>query len=141
MLIIALTMIGLVGGLYVLSRAVLLRSFNRLEEDFARDNIERASSALTNEINTLDRTASEYGAWDQTYAFVHDHNVRYIRSEFPASTFQQLKISFVAIFDEHGKLLFSKGFDLKKSGEVPLPAGLDEHLKPNSFLIDRKSVV
>ena len=128
-------MIGLVGGLYVLSRAVLLRSFNRLEEDFARDNIERASSALTNEINTLDRTASEYGAWDQTYAFVHDHNVRYIRSEFPSSTFQQLKISFVAIFDEHGKLLFSKGFDLKKSGEVPLPAGLDEHLKPNSFLI------
>jgi len=128
-------MIGLVGGLYVLSRAVLLRSFNRLEEDFARDNIERASSALTNEINTLDRTASEYGAWDQTYAFVHDHNVRYIRSEFPSSTFQQLKISFVAIFDEHGKLLFSKGFDLKHSGEVPLPAGLDERLKPNSFLI------
>jgi PAS domain S-box-containing protein len=135
LLIIALTMIGLVGGLYVLSRAVLLRSFNRLEEDFARENIERASSALTNEINTLDRTASEYGAWDQTYAFVHDHNVRYIRSEFPSSTFQQLKISFVAIFDEHGKLLFSRGFDLNHGGQAPVPAGLEDHTKPDSFLI------
>jgi PAS domain S-box-containing protein len=135
LLIIALTMIGLVGGLYVLSHAVLMRSFTRLEEDFARENIGRASSALTNEINTLDRTTSEYGAWDQTYAFVHDHNVRYIRSEFPSSTFQQLKISFVAIFDEHGNSLFSKGFDLNQGGKAPVPAGLEDHLKPNSLLI------
>jgi PAS domain S-box-containing protein len=128
-------MVGLVGGLYVLSRAVLMRSFTRLEEDFARENIGRASSALTNEINTLDRTTSEYGAWDQTYAFVHGHNLRYIRSEFPPSTFQQLKISFVAIFDEHGKPLFSKGFDLNHGGKAPVPVGLEDHLKPNSFLI------
>lgn len=135
LLIVAITMIGLVGGLYVLSRAVLMRSFARLEEDFARENIERAASALTNEINTLDRTTSEYGAWDQTYAFVHDHNARYLKSEFPASTFQQLKISFVAIFDEHQKLLFCKGFDLNHGGQAPVPAGLGDHIKPNSFLV------
>jgi PAS domain S-box-containing protein len=139
LLIVAITMIGLVGGLYALSRVVLMRSFTRLEADFARENIERASSALTNEINTLDRTTSEYGAWDQTYRFVHDHNADYAKSEFPSATFLQLKINFVAIFDEHGALLFSKGFDPERGGETFLPVGLKDHLKPGSILVNHTS--
>ena len=111
LLIIAVAMIGLVGGMYFLSRALLMRSFTKLEADFASENIQRASSALTNEIDTLDRTTSEYGSWDQTYAFVHGHNPNYTNFEFPSTTFLQLKINFVAIFDQHGTLLFSKGFD------------------------------
>jgi PAS domain S-box-containing protein len=140
LVIVALTMIGLVGGLYALSRVVLMRSFARLEADFARENIERASSALTNEINTLDRTTNEYGAWDQTYRFVQDHNAGYAKSEFPSATFLQLKINFVAIFDKDGKLLFSKGFDPERGGETFLPVGLKDHLKPGSILVSHAAL-
>ena len=139
LLIIAVAMIGLVGGLYFLSRALLMRSFAKLEADFASENIERASSALTNEIDTLDRTTSEYGSWDQTYAFVHGHNPGYTTSEFPSATFLQLKVNFVAIFDQHGTLLFSKGFDPERGGETFLPVGLKNHLKPGSKLVDLPS--
>ena len=139
MLIVAITMIGLVGGLYILSRGILLRSFSKLEADFARENIERASSALTNEINTLDRTTGEYGAWDQTYRFVHDRNADYAKSEFPAATFLELQINFVAIFDERGTLLFSKGFDPERGGETFLPVGLKDHLQPGSILVKHNS--
>ena len=132
-------MIGLVGGLYFLSRALLMRSFTKLEANFASENIQRASSALTNEIDTLDRTTSEYGSWDQTYAFVHGHNPSYTASEFPSTTFLQLKINFVAIFDQHGTLLFSKGFDPERGGETFLPVGLKDHLKPGSKLVDLSS--
>jgi PAS domain S-box-containing protein len=139
LLIVAITMIGLVGGLYILSRGILLRSFSKLEADFARENIERASSALTNEINTLDRTTGEYGAWDQTYRFVHDRNADYAKSEFPAATFLELQINFVAIFDERGTLLFSKGFDPERGGETFLPVGLKDHLQPDSILVKHNS--
>jgi PAS domain S-box-containing protein len=139
LLIIAVTMIGLVGGLYILSRAILLRSFAKLEADFASENIQRASSAMSNEIDTLDRTTSEYGSWDQTYAFVHDHNTGYAKSEFPSATFLQLKINFVAIFDEHGNLLFAKGFDPERGGETFLPVGLKDHLQPGSKLVNLPS--
>jgi PAS domain S-box-containing protein len=139
LLIVAITMVGLVGGLYILSRAILLRSFSKLEADFARENIERASSALTNEINTLDQTTGEYGAWDQTYRFVHDRNADYAKSEFPASTFLELKINFVAIFDEQGTLVFSKGFDPERGGETFLPVGLKDHLQPHSLLVKHAS--
>jgi PAS domain S-box-containing protein len=135
LVIIALIMLGLVGGLFLLSRIVLMRGFNKLEEDFARENMGRASSALTNELNTLDQTANEYGSWDLTYAYVHNQDPGYVKREFPAPTFQQLRVSFVAIFDSQGHELFSKGFDLAKGEEIPLPAGIERHLTPTSPLL------
>jgi PAS domain S-box-containing protein len=135
LLIIAITMIGLVGGLYWLSHILLMSGFTRLEEDFAREDARRASSALSNDLNTLDRTASEYASWDETYAYVHGQSATYVKTEFPASTFQQLKVSFVAIFDDKGRKLFSKGFDLAHGGEIPLPRGLEDDLKPGSLLL------
>jgi len=135
LLIIGITMIGLVGGLFALSRIVLMRGFARLEEDFAGRDISRASSALSNELNTLDQTTSEYATWDLTYDYAKRLRPTYVKTEFPAPTFQELKISFVVIFDTHGHKLFSRGFDLTKGGEMPVPAGLDDHLKPGSLLL------
>jgi PAS domain S-box-containing protein len=132
-------MLGLVGGLFVLSRIVLMRGFAILEEDFAVRDIERASSALANELSTLDQTTSEYGTWDLTYDYARGLRPSYVKTEFPIPTFQELKISFVIIFDAHGRKLFSKGFDLTHGGEMPVPAGLYDHLKPDSLLLNLKN--
>jgi PAS domain S-box-containing protein len=136
LLIIIATMVGLVGGLYTISRMVLLRGFAKLEEDFARQNLERASSAVKNELDTLERTTSEYAAWDQTYAFLHGKNPGYVKSEFPVPTFQQLKVNFVVILDKSGRKVFAKGFSLVTLEEVPVPADLDRHLGPRSPLLN-----
>jgi PAS domain S-box-containing protein len=135
LLIIALTTIGLVGGLSLISHYLLSRGFGKLEAEFARENVERASGAIANELSTLDRTTSEYAAWDETYAYVHGGKPKFIETEFPTTTFQQLQISFVMIYDLDGHRLFAKGFDLERGGQAPLPEGLDEHLKPGSPLL------
>jgi PAS domain S-box-containing protein len=138
LLIIGITMLGLVAGLFMLSRIVLMRGFAKLEEDFAGRDIARAASALANELNTLDQTTSEYATWDLTYEFARGQRPSYIKTEFPAPTFQELKISFVVILDAHGHKLFSRGFDLAHGGEMPVPAGLDDHLEPGSLLLNLK---
>jgi PAS domain S-box-containing protein len=138
LLIIGITMLGLVGGLFALSRIVLMRGFDRLEEDVAARDIARASSALTNELNTLDQTTSEYGSWDLTYDYARGLRPSYTKTEFPAATFQQLKISFVVIFDAQGRKIFAKGFNLAHGGVAAIPAGLDDHLKPGSLLLSLK---
>ena len=140
LLIIALTMFAAVGSLFLISRILLLRGYARLEEDFASQNLDRAASALTNELNTLDRITSEYAAWDQTYAYVLGRNPGYVKSEFPAPTFQELQVSFVIITDNSGHKVLSKGFDLAAGGERPVPEGLDENLKTGSLLISHKTV-
>jgi PAS domain S-box-containing protein len=140
LLIIVLTMFVAVGSLFLLSRLVLKHGYARLEESFARDSLDRAASALTNELNTLDRTTSEYASWNQTYAYLHGTNPDYVKSEFPAATFQELKISFVIILDNSGHKIFSKGFDLSHAGEAPVPEGIEENLKTGSSILNHKSL-
>src|SRR5215469_553016 len=134
LLIIGATMLGLMGGLYALSRVVLLRGFAHVEDEYARQNLERASSAISNELLTLDRTTSEYAAWDQTYAYLHGKDPSYPRTELTTTMFVQLKISFVAILDESGHEVFSKGFDLVRGTDAMMPADLARHWKPGSLL-------
>jgi PAS domain S-box-containing protein len=139
LLIILAAMLGLVGGLYTLSRVVLLRGFNHLEEDFARQNLGRASSAIANELDTLERTTSEYASWDQTFEYLHGRNPSYVKTEFPVPTFQQLKVNFVVILDNSGRKIFSKGFSLVTLERTPVPPDLDQHLRPGSPLLAHTS--
>ncbi|MGH9748021.1 MAG: CHASE4 domain-containing protein [Candidatus Acidiferrales bacterium] len=136
--IVLLAMIGLVGGLFAVSWFVLMNGFTNIEEDFAGQNLGRASSALSNELDTLGRTTSEYAAWDQTYAYLHGKNPTYVKTEYPTSTFMQLKVNFVVILDASGHKVFSKGFSLVRLEEAQLPRGLEEHLKPGSPLVTHK---
>jgi PAS domain S-box-containing protein len=132
-------MAGLIGGLFAVSWVVLMNGFTNVEEDFASQNLGRASSALSNELDTLGRTTSEYATWDQTYAYLRGKNRTYVATEFPASTFTQLKVNFVVILDSSGGKVFSKAFSLVRLEDAHLPEGLDEHIKPGSLLVTHKT--
>ncbi|HKS67096.1 MAG TPA: CHASE4 domain-containing protein [Candidatus Acidoferrales bacterium] len=124
-LIIFITVFGLVGGLYALARVVLLRGYSTLEADFARQDMDRASSALENEIVTLGHTNNDYSSWNETYSFLQGKNPHFPSSEFPPSAVGQIKVSFVVIFDEAGKEVFGRGYNLRKRQEAPIPADLE----------------
>jgi PAS domain S-box-containing protein len=136
--IVLLAMIGLVGGLFAVSWFVLMRGFTNIEEDFASQNLGRASSALSHELEILDRTTSEYAAWDQTYAYLQGKNPSHVKTEFPTSTFLQLKVNFVIILDNSGRKLFSKGFDFVSTEEAELPRGIEAYLQSGSLLSSHK---
>ena len=131
-------MIGLVGGLFAVSWFVLMRGFTNIEEDFASQNLGRASSALSHELEILDRTTSEYAAWNQTYAYLQGKNPSHVKTEFPTSTFLQLKVNFVIILDNSGRKLFSKGFDFVSTEEAELPRGIEAYLQSGSLLSSHK---
>lgn len=124
-LIIFITVFGLVGGLYALARVVLLRGYSTLEADFARQDMDRASSALENEIVTLGHTNNDYSSWNETYSFLQGKNPHFPSSEFPPSAVGQIKVSFVVIFDEAGKEVFGRGYNVRKRQEAPIPADLE----------------
>jgi PAS domain S-box-containing protein len=137
--IILVAIIGLVGGLYALARVVLLRGFANIEEDFARQNLDRASSALTNELATLDRTTIDYSSWDHTYSYMLGKDPKFPQSDLLGSSLGQLRLNFVVLLDKSGKKVLSRGFNLITMEEVPLPNGLDELIKPGSTLLLRNS--
>jgi len=135
LLIVLAALVGLVGGLYTLSRMVLLRGFSNVEEDFARQNLERASSALSNELETLQRTADQYADRDHTYKALRSGDPQKVAAEFPGPAFEQLRVNFVVVLDTAGRTVFAKGFSLVGMSEAPIPADLGRHLGLGSPLL------
>ena len=130
-----LTLVGLLAALYTVSRQVLLRSYGELEEQDTRQNLGRAVSALNDDLDTLGRAASDYSAWDQTYAFIRGGNPNFVKSEFPVETFLRLRVSLAVILDDSGRTIFEQAADLRHGVLTAVPSGLKQSLSLDSLLI------
>lgn len=135
LVIVLAAVIGLVGGLYALSRLVLMRGFSRIEDDFAEQNLARAGSALSNEIETIQHAAEQYADLDQTYAYMRGSKPESVRAEFPRRTFEQLRVNFIVVLDNKGRKVFSNGFSLAARERTPVPSDLYDHLQAGSPLL------
>jgi signal transduction histidine kinase/CheY-like chemotaxis protein len=135
LLSVALSLVSLVAILYSVARVSMLRSFAALEADDTRQNLARATAVLADDLSTLDHTASDYAAWDDTCAFLEGKNPNLPTSEFPDAWFPRLRIDFVLIFDPHGRQVFAKAYDPEAGKEREIPQGLRTHLAPGSLLM------
>jgi PAS domain S-box-containing protein len=134
-LIVLVALVCLVGGLFSLSRLVILRGFSNVEEDFARQNLDRASSALSNEFETLEHATDQYADRDFTYAALRGGHPEKIATEFTGPAFEQLRVNFVVALDNNGRKVFASGFNLAGMQAAPPPPGLDRYLRFGSPLL------
>ncbi|HMA33532.1 MAG TPA: diguanylate cyclase [Chloroflexia bacterium] len=135
-LAISLTLAGLIGALYLASNAIVLGGFVGEEDQDTRQNVQRVVSALATESDALAGTARDWAGWDDTYAYIHDHNPTYIQSNLAANvSYINNQWSLTLYLDPAGTLVFGKAFDLGGQREVPLPAGLDRHLTSADLLV------
>ncbi|MGA7925821.1 MAG: EAL domain-containing protein [Candidatus Sulfotelmatobacter sp.] len=125
LLIICVTLISLLGLLYLFSRTVILRSFSKLEEQDIRQNLERGISSLSDDLSALGRTTQDYSSWDNTYAFMRGAKPNYIKTEFSNATLLNLRLNLVVISNAANRPIFSKSLDLASGKEVPVPKSLD----------------
>lgn len=133
--IICVTFVSLILALYAISQIILLNSFAELEERSTRQNVERALSALNDELSYLDTVTSDWAAWDDTYAFIDDVNPDYIKSNLVNGTFIELGLNLLLLIDSSGRIVFGKAFDLQNEKELPVPQSLQEHLSTNGLLL------
>lgn len=139
LLVISVTLLGLIALLYITGSTIWLDSFASLEEQITGQNVRRAVNAIFDDLKTLDALAGDYAEWDDTYAFVEDHNPAYLEANFFDDNFVDLHINLMLIFDSAGQLVFAKNIDLETGTEVSIPAALQPHLQPNSPLLRHTS--
>jgi diguanylate cyclase (GGDEF)-like protein/PAS domain S-box-containing protein len=130
--IIAITTIGL---LYAGSWSVLRGGFARLEEQSLRRDVQRLLNALSYDSSELDRAASDWAHWDDTYRFIQDTNPEYQRSNLVDTTFTHLHLNLLLLIDANGRQVYTGGFDLETEQPAPVPASLQTYLSPNGTLL------
>ncbi len=132
---VGITIIGLLIMLYFISQTTLVRSFTELEEQHTYQNVERVLSALSNNLSSLETTASDWASWDDTYDFIEDANGEYIESNLIDGTFTELRLNLMLFINSSGQIVFGKAFDLYNEEEIPVPQALQEHLSANDLLV------
>ncbi len=121
--------------IYLIARIILLHSYTDLEQTDTRRNLERASNALSERMDYLATTTTDWAHWDDTYVFIQDQNEAYIDANLSDETFANLGINLMILADNSGEIVYGKAFDLIEQEEVDLPEELAPHLTPAELLL------
>ncbi|NTU64935.1 MAG: hypothetical protein HGB05_16420, partial [Chloroflexi bacterium] len=140
LLILGVTLIGLMIGLYVASSTLLLDSFARIEEREMAQNTQRVLDALRDRLNALNKTTRDYANWDDTYDFIQNGNAAYIESNLVNETFATNDLNLMLFVDNDGQLVYGKAIALQNQQEIPIPPALLEQLAPASPLVRHSSI-
>lgn len=103
-----------------ISSIVLVKSYNRLDNENTLEDLDRVSNAISDKMSELDNFVGDWAVWDDTYAFVNDVNQAYIEANLMDVTFSNAKLNLMVFYNSHGNIVYMKAFDLRESVEVTL---------------------
>jgi len=134
--IIGAVLAGLVLILYLITQTILVRSFAALEEQNTREHVERALTALNDQIATLSATNLDYAFWDDTYQFIVDRNQDYIDANLDNVFLANLGLNLEAFITPEGEIAYIKVIDLESGEDRPIPDGLTPYISAGSPFLD-----
>ena len=119
----------LFAALHLTARNVLVRSFDAMEMDAARQQADTALRVVENSQSQMVALTKDWAYWDDTYEFVQDGNEAYITSNLADSTFTTLHLSVMAFVDLSGRVVCARAFDLERNKAVPVPTSFLRRLQ------------
>ena len=138
LLIIAITCLGLVVVLYSASRWFLLGGFIRLEQTYAKENMQRVLNAMDQDLDMMDRITAVRAANDQTYKGVSPLRPEvscWLFGEDATGTTQTRRFNFNLLVDTSGHVLAYRGLDLTTKQPIQIPESLKTHFSRDDLLI------
>lgn len=118
------------------ARSIIIGKFDRLESESMRVDVDRGMRALQKEIESLDKTVNDWAAWDDTYAFIEDHNEAYVSANINDETFRKLQINFLLYLNASGDLALGQAWDSTADKEVPIFETLQREISKGSRLLE-----
>jgi len=126
-----------VAGLFILvtiiTRSILDGSYASLEEQTVRSDVQQVRHAIAAELTSLDSSAGDWAAWDDTYAFMQGMDDRFITHNMTDSNFQNMRLSLAVLHKCSGEVAFLKAYDLDAKKQVAPPTGLLPFLEENGL--------
>lgn len=122
---------------YQLKNRVILSSFMNLELDEAQKNMARSMDVVKREIHYLNKLASDWSVWDDTYQFAKDANQAYIDSNLQMETLgENGEINLIYILTPEGKVVWGKVYDSEQGGDITVEEVSGRQIEEIGFLHD-----
>ncbi len=99
---------------------LLLPRFEQIENDNALTAMKRMDAGVSQALDGLQVSATDWGNWADTYRFMQDHNKDFSQENLNPIAMKQLHISALAFISLDGKILWSLSQDPVTSTPLPL---------------------
>jgi len=96
---------------YLVQREVILPSFESLEEDLARTDMERVTRALHGELEQLQLFGADWGNWLETYRFMAGEQPTFIDDNMTPATVEAARLDVIAYVDRDARFVWRQGYD------------------------------
>jgi len=137
LIVVGIFLVCLIMILYIAAQMQLQSSFSDLEERNAEVDVQRALSAISNELTSLGDIANFWAARDDTYAFMKTGDPNYISYSMTTGSLtndslNNTVINLLLFLDSYGQIVFSRYLDFFGQAES-VPQNLIEQLSLYGF--------
>ncbi len=117
-LIVAATIVFYLVTVFSLGVLYMQPSFQKLQRDAARQNMDRAIAAVSRESRSLARTARDWSQWDDTYEFAMTGSPSFVEENLiPPESWEGIGADLIAAYRMDGALLYQGRYE-KEAGHV-----------------------
>lgn len=117
LIIFGVGLILILAGFTVYSSYVLQKSYEDIEGQEIRQDIERVRFAIDNEFFVLDSSLLDWSSWDDTYYYAQGNYPAYEEDNLPKATFKTLGLNFLIVFNRTGDVIYANGYN-DSTGEI-----------------------
>ena len=110
------------------SKVFILPGFEKVEQQQGLSNVERVLDIVRNELAAMERTATDWSAWDDPYAFLGGNNPLFVQRNLTPETYTYLKTDLIVITTSAGRIVFGRQIDRDSKKLIPLPASLPRQI-------------
>lgn len=91
-------------------RQLLLRNYATLERHDVTQHVNAIAAVVQSEMTNLDRTATDYAAWDQMYNYMKHPTPEFPKSELSADTVTNLDVHLLMLVDTAGNAVLVRPY-------------------------------
>jgi sensor domain CHASE-containing protein len=124
MLVVAGTLVVLIGVLALTLSNVMRSGFAKIEQDDARKNVSRVRDAVQAQLGGIENSVFTWTQWDPAYRFVEDRNPQFLAENMGPTVFTGMKIDFCVFVNLKREVVYAGGYDAAQSRDLPVPAEL-----------------
>lgn len=136
-----LTLVALIVVLYAASQIIVLGSFSSQEEQETRQNVERVTSAIDDNLRSLLGTTRDWSNWDDTYNYIQGKNQAYFEDNLvDDSSMDGNQLNLMVFVNNDARIVLAKAYDYREHKIMPMPESLRNHIYVGSPLLDHSDI-
>ena len=128
------TLVVLLLALYGISRAIILGSAHRSEQQATRRDLERVTQTMSRDLAHLSAMTGDWSLRDDTYDFIQTRDPAYIQANLGDAALADLGIRFIAFANVSGEVFLAGSIASASGEETPLPEDLQAQLSGAGLL-------